>query len=320
MENMLPSRITLVVPCYNEAGVLDAFYGRARATLDTIPDATGEFLFVDDGSTDGTAEVLAHLAERDPRVGVITLSRNFGHQRAISAGCDFATSDYVVVLDADLQDPPELIPQMIHALRAGADVVHMVRSSRPGDSWAKRFTAKLFYALMRRMGLPELPSDAGDFKAFNRTVLEAFRSYGERVRFLRGVFAAMGFRQTHIEYIRDTRHAGKSRYGWRQMCRLALDAFVSFSIVPLRLAALGGVLVWLATALLVTIALLQWDAHSWLDIAILGLVGFSSGGLFLGLWIVGEYVGRLFREAQHRPRYHVRTTRNLPTTTGLPQG
>jgi dolichol-phosphate mannosyltransferase len=320
MESTQPSRITLVVPCYNEADVLDTFYERACKALDAVPDSTAEFLFVNDGSTDETGDILSRLSSKDPRVGVITLSRNFGHQRAISAGCDFAAGDFVVVLDADLQDPPELIPQMIAALRGGFDVVHMVRSLRPGDSWGKRFTARLFYSLMRRMALPELPSDAGDFKAFNRTVLEAFRTYGERVRFLRGVFAAMGYRQTHIDYIRDGRHAGKSRYGWRQMCRLALDAIISFSIVPLRLSAIAGVLVWLATALLVVMALLQRGAHSWLDIAVLGLVGFSSGGLFLGLWIVGEYVGRLFREAQHRPRYHVRTTRNLPPAAGRPQG
>jgi len=309
------SLVSVVVPCYNEEAVLETFFERVGAVARAHSGYAFEFVFVDDGSDDGTAGTLDDLAGKDARVKGLTLSRNFGHQIAITAGLDAAAGQYVVVIDADLQDPPELIPDMLERLENGNDIVHMVRHNRRGESLPKRLTARLFYAVMRRCALPELPLDAGDFKAFNRRVLLAVRQYRERVRFIRGIFAGVGFKQTELSYARDPRYAGRSKYPWRKVVRFAVDAVTAYSLLPLRLALVAGVLAWVGLVAYLAATLIRWVAARaapdlrWTAIVVvfLGLSGLNL--IFLGM--IGEYLGRVLRELKQRPLYVVRSRRNL---------
>ncbi|MBI2433935.1 MAG: glycosyltransferase family 2 protein, partial [Candidatus Hydrogenedentes bacterium] len=241
--------LSLVVPCFNEADVLPEFLARVRNVAQGLRGWQCEFLFVDDGSQDATPDLLTQEAAKDPRVRVIRLSRNFGHQRAISAGTDFCTGDAIVITDADLQDPPELIPDILRKLEEGHDIVHMVRSDRRVDGLLKRTMAHVFYRAMRRWVLPELPENAGDFKGFNRHVLVVLRAHRERVRFMRGAFATMGFRQTQLRYVRAARHAGQSKYPLRSTLRLARDAVFSNSALPMRPGIYAGAFTLAASCL-----------------------------------------------------------------------
>lgn len=307
--------VSVVVPVFNEEAVLKAFFERLAAVTDSIENCVFKVLFVDDGSRDATPRILAELAERDPRVAVVTLARNFGHQVAVTAGLDLCDSDYIIVIDADLQDPPELIADILHALQQGHDMVHMVRRDRQADSFWKRATARLFYWTMRRFAVHELPENAGDFKGFNRAVLEAVRQYRERVRFLRGIFATMGFRQTQIAYVRDARYAGRSKYPLHKVVRFAGDAILSYSFVPLRLCLLAGLFCWIGLTVFLTVYVMQrflW--HREPDAKFVALVCLTTGlsGLILvGLGIVGEYLGRIFLELKGRPLYSIQSVRNL---------
>ena len=315
MSEESQKRISLVVPCYNEAETLDAFLDAVRAIAADLGQYGWEFLFVDDGSTDGTEALLDRQAKDDPRVKTIPLSRNFGQQRAILAGLDHCNGDYVVVLDADLQDPPELIPRMIAALEEDADVVHAVRSDRSADSAVKRISAGCFYALMRRWVLPELVRNAGEFKAFNRPVLEALRRYPERVRFMRGFFATLGFRQTEIPFTRPKRTQGHSRFPFMAVVRLGRDAIVSNTVLPLRLALFLGVAV---LALLPVYGAVCCYAHCygggldapWTMLSI-GLSAAFFGVTMVFIGVLGEYLKCIILEVKQRPLYIMRGKRNL---------
>jgi polyisoprenyl-phosphate glycosyltransferase len=237
--------LSVVVPLWNEQDVLSQLTDRLFRVFDEIA-LPAEAIFVDDGSTDATAELLRELAARDERVCVIHLSRNFGHQAAITAGLDAASGDAVVVMDGDLQDPPEVIPELVASWRSGFDVVHAVRSSRH-DPPLKRLLAFGFYRLLRRVSEIDAPADAGDFRLIDRKALEAFRVMRERNRYVRGMFAWIGFRQTTVEFARDERAAGTAKYSFRRSARLALDGLISFSDAPLRVSLVAGVLVSLAS-------------------------------------------------------------------------
>ncbi len=307
--------VSVVAPCFNEAAGVAAFLDRVRQVADAHPECRFEFLFVDDGSTDGTGAALLDEMARDDRVKLVTLSRNFGHQRAISAGLDFCSGDYVIVIDADMQDPPELIPDIVARLEEGFDLVHMVRSDRTIDSRAKRWTARGFYYMMRRWVLPELPEDAPDFKGMNRRVLEALRRYDERVRFLRGMLATLGFRQTRVSYTRAPRHAGRTKYNWVSILRFARDAIVSYSVIPLRLAIVAGAAAWvaaLAAGAAMAAALLGAPGlpHPLLLFFVATQLVFTGLVLaFLGL--IGEYLGCIIKETKHRPLYIIESLHNI---------
>ena len=307
--------LTLVVPCHNEALVLEAFVSRCDAVAADCPGYRFVYLFVDDGSTDDTWERLVALAREDVRVRAIRLSRNYEQQRAIAAGLDHCEGDCVAILDADLQDPPELLPQMLARIAAGADIVHAVRGDRSSDSAFKRWTAWGFYRLMRRWVLPELPENAGDFKLFNRQVLDAVRQYRERVRFLRGNLATVGFRQETMVYARPPRHAGVSKYPLRRMLRLARDAVFSNTALPLRWCTYTGAGV-VALWPVVCVAALAMEEPS-VVLLLLLMQWLLMGLLMVGVGLAGEYFKVILLEVKQRPLYLVRDCINVSIAPGI---
>ncbi len=299
--------LSVVVPLYNESAVIDAFHHRATQVLGGLEGLRYEILYVDDGSSDDSHERLRALAAEDAHVTVLRLSRNFGHQSAITAGLDFARGDAVVVIDADLQDPPEVIPAMVEQWRAGYDVVYGRRTVREREAPLKLLTASLFYRLLRRITQIEIPSDVGDFRLLSRKAVDHLKTLRETDRFLRGMVSWIGFRQTAVEYQRDIRHAGETKYPFTKMVRFALDGVTSFSTAPLRLAA------WLGYAAcgLAFLYLLSVPFQYLLGITVPGFSTIMVALLFLGgaqlicIGILGEYVGRIFNEVRGRPLYIV---------------
>ncbi len=302
--------LSVVAPIYNEEATIDEFYLRVSGAMEGL---NFELVLVDDGSTDGSGAALERLATNDPRVRVVFLSRNFGHQTALTAGLDHSQGDAVVMLDADLQDPPELIPRMLDHWRAGCDVVYAVREQREGESRFKLATARWFYRLFDKLAQVELEHNAGDFRLLDRRALDALLSMRERNRFLRGMTVWVGYTQAAVPYHRDPRHAGKTKYTLAKMLRFSLDAISSFSHRPLQLATfLGFVISTLAfTAIPVVIALRLLGSYlrgfSTLTIAVLALGGIQ----LIAIGIIGEYVGRIYDEVKGRPLYLVRARRNL---------
>jgi glycosyltransferase involved in cell wall biosynthesis len=303
--------ISVVVPMYNEEGAARELHARVCATLE--PTAF-ELVVVDDGSTDGTPAILAELAERDDRVRVVELSRNFGHQTALTAGLDHASGDVVVTMDSDLQDPPELIPEMLARWSGGADVVYAVRTSREGETRFKRSTAALFYRLLSKLADVPLPHDAGDFRLLDRRAVDALLAMGERNRYLRGMTVWVGFTQTAVAYERAPRHAGATSYPLRKMVRFALDAIASFSHAPLQLATVTGFVFAGLAFLAIPVAIGFRIAGEFVPgitttvIAVLLLGGIQ----LIAIGVIGEYVGRIYDEVKRRPLYLVRARRNLP--------
>ena len=303
--------LSVVIPCYNEEPVLRATHERLSQTLGSLPDTQFELIFVDDGSRDSTFQLLTDLQSADARVRVLRLSRNFGHQLAVTAGLAEATGDVVVVIDADLQDPPEVIAEMIELWQQGNDVVYGSRVSREGESRFKLWTAKAFYRLINRLSDTEIPVDAGDFRLMDRKVANALLAMPERGRFLRGMVSWVGFKQTPVYYKREARHAGKSKYPLFKMIKFGMDGIVSFSVLPLRLASLTGfIAIWIAIAgIIVTlVARLTGIYHlqfirGWASIFVAVL--FMGGIQLLCLGLIGEYLGRIYTEVKQRPLYAV---------------
>ncbi len=299
--------ISIVAPVYNEEQALPELHRRVAGVLDGL-DEPWELVLVNDGSRDRSAAVIADLHQQDPRVKGISFSRNFGFQIAVTAGLDFANGDAVILTDADLQDPPELYPQMLATWRAGYDVVYGVRTSRVGETRFKLLTAKLFYRLIRRITKIDIPLDTGDFRLMDRRVVKAIRSMPERNRFLRGMVPWVGFRQTGISYERASRFAGESKFSSvKQMLPFALDAITSFSYLPLQLATyLGFFMAALAGLAIVAVVLLRLLGPS---APLLGQATTLVAVLFLGgvqlicLGIIGEYLGRIYDEVKGRPLY-----------------
>ncbi len=302
-------KLTVVVPAWNEEEVLATFHARLAAVLDGL-DVDGRVLYVDDGSSDGTwAEIMA-LCRRDGRVGGLKLSRNFGKEAALSAGLDQVddSSAAVVVIDADLQDPPELIPQLVAYWRQGHDVVYAVRNSRAGETRFKRFTAAGFYRLMQRLSDTPIPRDTGDFRLLSRRALAALRRLPERQRFMKGLFAWIGFRQTGIGYDRDPRHSGRTKWNYWRLWNLALEGITSFSTLPLRIATWAGLLTSLAAfsyGIWVIIKALIWGDPVQGYPSLMTVILFLGGMQLLALGVIGEYLGRIYAETKHRPLYLV---------------
>ncbi|MBU5637955.1 glycosyltransferase family 2 protein [Geomonas sp. Red69] len=304
----------MIIPCYNESETIYEFYRRMAGVAEKAGDYLFEFIFVNDGSRDDTALRLNELSERDLRVKVVHLARNMGHQIAITAGMDFAGGDMVVIIDADLQDPPEEIPRMLEKIEQGFDLVHAQRTRRDGESGFKLATAWLFYKLMRRLSTRDIVENCGDFRAFNEKVLKVVRKFRERHRFMRGIFAIIGFRQCIIQYDRDRRYAGSTNYPFHKMLSLAINAILSFSSSPIRFITWTSFTLWAVSLIYLVKALLdhfvfQVTVPGWTSIII--LMTFYNGIILFSIGIIGSYVGRTFEQAQGRPLYWVGDTRNI---------
>jgi glycosyltransferase involved in cell wall biosynthesis len=302
--------LSVVAPMYNEEGTAEELYSRLVTALEGL---RFELIVVDDCSTDSTPEILNRLADNDPRVRVLFLSRNFGHQAALSAGLEHARGDAVVMLDGDLQDPPELIPEMLARWREGYDVVYAQRTRRPGETRLKLATARWFYRLFARLTRLDLAGNAGDFRLLDRAALDALLSMNERNRFLRGMSVWIGFRQVAVPYSRDVRYAGETKYTWRRMFRFALDAISSFSWMPLQAATvLGFVFAIIAFLALPVIIVLRYAGEYVPGVASILVAVLLMGGIqLITVGLIGEYVGRIYDEVKRRPLYLVRDRRNL---------
>ncbi len=300
--------ISVVVPCYNEQEVVIETNRQLTATLAQLDDLDFEIVYVDDGSSDKTREQLRQLQSTDPRIRVLLFSRNFGHQLAVTAGLEAAAGDAVVIIDADLQDPPEVIPEMVARWRDGYEVVYGMRSERPGETKFKLWTAKLFYRLINRLSKVQIPVDVGDFRLMDRRVVDVLLSMPERDRFLRGMVSWIGFRQIAVMYRRAERRAGESKYPLLKMLRFAADGVLSFSLTPLRLALwVGFFSIGLAFAGIIYALMIRLYTNDWVRgwTSIFTAVLFIGGAQLVTLGIIGEYIGRIYAEVKRRALYVV---------------
>lgn len=301
--------LSVVVPIYNEEKIIDELHARLTPVLEGIGGLGFEVVLVDDGSSDASWPLMQQLSGRDPRYRSVKLSRNFGHQVAITAGLDHARGDAVVVIDADLQDPPEVIPEMVAKWREGFDVVYGVRESRDGESFLKLWTAGLFYRLLRRFTNVDIPVDVGDFRLLSHRAAAQLRELKEKDRFVRGLVSWMGFNQTGVTYHREARFAGETKYPYSKMIKFALDGITSFSSVPLKLASWLGY----ATSVLAFLYMLSVFVQKALGYTVPGFATIMVAMLFVGgvqlicLGIIGEYIGRIFNEIKPRPIYIIDT-------------
>ncbi len=314
-------RYSIVAPIYNEEGNIALLFERIQKVMESTGE-TWELLLVNDGSFDRSPEMIDELAQRDPHVKAIHFARNFGHQTAVTAGIDYASGEAVALIDADLQDPPELILEMIERWKAGFEVVYAVRAERKGESRFKLLTAKLFYRVIYRITDVDIPVDTGDFRLMDRKVVEALKSMREHNRFIRGMTSWVGFKQTPVSYIREARHSGDTKYPLKKMVRFALDAITGFSYFPLQImvyvALVLGLLALLAIPVIAFLRLsmgVQFLGGQATTIILLLLL--SSFQLFF-LFILGQYVARTYDEARSRPLYIVANTAGFETPESEP--
>jgi glycosyltransferase involved in cell wall biosynthesis len=302
--------LSIVAPVFNEEKTVEELHRRVTAAIHGIE---FELVLVDDGSGDATPGILARLAAGDPRVRVITLSRNFGHQAALTAGLDHVRGDAVVMMDSDLQDPPELIPSMLEHWRRGSDVVYAVRTARAGETRFKLATARWFYRLFSKLAQIDLEQNAGDFRLLDRSALDAIGSMRERKRFLRGMTVWVGFTQTAVHYDRDARFAGETKYTPRGMLRFSLDAIASFSHVPLQAAMVLGVIFSGIAFLSIPVAIGFKIAGQFVPgVTTVLIVVLLLGGIqLITVGVIGEYLGRVYEEVKRRPLYIVRARSNM---------
>ena len=305
--NQTPPRqtLTVVVPAYNEAAVLAQFHARLAAVLDGL-DVDAGVLYVDDGSRDATWQVIGELARADARVAALKLARNFGKEAALTAGLDQVDADAVLVIDADLQDPPELIPQFIARWREGYDVIYGQRLARDGETWLKRATAAGFYRVMQRLSSTQIPPDTGDFRLMSRRALDAMHGLRERQRFMKGLFAWVGFSQVALPYRRDPRHAGVTKFNYWKLWNFALEGITSFSTAPLRVATYVGLvtaLIAFGFGLWIIAKTLLWGNPVAGYPSLMTVMLFLGGMQLMALGVIGEYLGRLYMESKARPLY-----------------
>lgn len=306
-----PSTLAVLVPAYNEAEVIGEFHRRLAAVLDALP-LRSRVLYVDDGSRDATWDLIDALSRSDERVQALRLSRNFGKETAMTAGLDHMDADAVVVIDADLQDPPELIPALLERAAQGYDVVYATRARRDGETWFKRFTSAAFYRTMERLSHTPVPRDTGDFRLMNRRAVAAVNALRERQRFMKGLFAWIGYRQSSLVYDRDARNAGMTKWNYWRLANLAIEGVTSFSTAPLRVAS------WLGfSAAFLAFLYAAWvflKAMFWGDPVrgyptLMVVILFLGGAQLLAIGLIGEYVGRTYAETKRRPLYYIEDKR-----------
>lgn len=307
-------KISYIVPCYNETEVLPEFYRRASAVADCHPDYEFEFVYINDGSVDNTPAILNDFSDSDPRTKVLHFARNQGHQAAITAGMDFSSGDLIVIIDADLQDPPELLDSILEKINEGYDLVHMQRKRRAEESWFKLTSAKFFYRIMKAFADSKIVENCGDFRAFTRPVLKAMQGFRERHRFMRGLFTMVGFNQAIVQYDRDPRFAGKTKYPLHKMVTLATNGLLSFSATPLHAIMWLSFSLWFISLIyfikaLVDHFLLEITVEGWTSIII--LMTFYTGIIIFCLSIIAAYIGRIFEQGQQRPLYWLYEVRNI---------
>jgi glycosyltransferase involved in cell wall biosynthesis len=301
-----------VIPCYNEQAVILTCHERIGKALETLPGYRFEIIYVNDGSKDKTGEMLAAIVKADPRARMISLSRNFGKEAALTAGLDHARGDAAIILDADLQDPPELIPQMIELWRAsGADVVYGQRTHRLGETAMKKASAAAFYRLINKISARvDIPVNTGDFRLMNRRALDALAKLREHHRFMKGLFAWIGYKQVAMPYIRQPRAAGRTKWDYLSLWNLSLEGITGFSLLPLRLASMGGLLIS-AFAFLYGCYILIRTLAEGTDVpgypSLMVMITFLSGIQLLTIGVLGEYIGRIFNETKKRPLYFIDT-------------
>ena len=304
---------SVVVPVYNEEKVLPEMYRRLHAVMEGLGEPY-EIIFVNDGSSDRTFAILNQICEQDRNIRLIDFAKNFGHQTAITAGMDYADGEAVVVIDADLQDPPEVIPQMICLWQEGYDVVYGKRNERKGETLFKKLSASIFYRVMRKMTDVDIPLDTGDFRLIDRKVCNALKSIKERNRYVRGIISWLGFKQVGVAFAREERYAGETKYPLKKMVKFAFDAITSFSFKPLKLSSYLGMLLSFFSFLYLMVVLYQklftnYTVAGWASSMVISL--FFNGIVLMMLGIAGEYIGRIYDETKGRPLYVVRQVRNF---------
>ncbi|WP_198969156.1 glycosyltransferase family 2 protein [Xylophilus sp. ASV27] len=309
--------ISIIVPAYNEEAVLDIFHERISAVLASLPDYAWEIIFINDGSTDATQSKIEALQRQDPRVGCVLLSRNFGKEIAMTAGLDHAKGDAVVIIDADLQDPPELMADFIREWKNGYDVVYGRRTHRDGESWAKKATARYFYQVIGKLSKVQIPANTGDFRLMSRRAVDALLQLREHHRFMKGLFAWVGYPSIAVEYRRPPRAAGVSKFNYWKLWNFALEGITSFTILPLKLATYLGVFIALFSVLagswIILKTLLWGERVAGYPTLIVTILFFGGVQLFF-IGVIGEYLGRIYNETKVRPLYVVQEV--LPPGTG----
>jgi dolichol-phosphate mannosyltransferase len=307
-------KYSFIVPLYNEEEIIPLLYSRLSSVMDEL-DGESELVFINDGSKDGSIILLREIHEKDRRVNFLSLARNFGHQIAVTAGLNYARGEAVIILDADLQDPPELIPEMIEKWKQGNEVVYATRTYRREETSFKRFTAYLFYRILKKLSEVEIPTDTGDFCLIDRKVVDVLNSMPERNRYIRGLRAWVGFTQTAIRYERDSRYAGKVKYTFLKSFKLATNALFSFSRLPLKFATFLGVISALS-AIVMAFFVLYWRVFQTNSpvkgyATILIVVFFIGAIQLISVGILGEYIGRIYEEVKGRPLYTLKEIRGF---------
>jgi len=300
-------KVSLVIPMYYEEEVAEECYDRVTKVLSSLQDYTYEIVFINDGSKDKTLEILEKIVEKDKQVKIVSFARNFGHQCAVTAGLQEVTGDAIVIIDADLQDPPELIPEMLKLWEAGNEVIYGKRKTRDGESKFKLLTAKMFYQTLNALSDVDIPKDTGDFRLVDKKVVDVINSLPEHNKFLRGLFSWVGFKQIPFEYERKERFAGKTKYPLKKMLKLASDGIISFSTKPLKIVGGLGILSMVISVLVLVYAILSFIFHwhnltaGWTSLMV--TMTFLSGIILISLWMIGEYIARIYDEVKQRPQY-----------------
>lgn len=309
-------KVSVIVPMYYEEEVAEECYKRLKKVLEELSEKyLYEIIFINDGSKDKTLNILENIAQDNKNVKVISFSRNFGHQCAVTAGLKYITGDAIVIIDADLQDPPELIPEMLKLWEDGNEVIYGKRKSREGESKFKLLTASMFYKTLNALSDVEIPKDTGDFRLVDRKVVEVINSLPEHNKFLRGLFSWVGFKQIPFEYERKERVAGKTKYPLSKMLKLAQDGIFSFSTKPLRIVGTMGIISILISIIILIYSILSY-IFNWNDLAsgwtsMMVTMTFLGGMILISLWMIGEYVGRIYDETKRRPEYIIEKTINI---------
>ena len=316
---MVKKKISFVIPMYYEEEVLEECYKRVKKVLNELPEYENEIIVVNDGSRDKTLTLLEEIAKEDKKLKVISFSRNFGHQAAVTAGLQYVTGDAIIIIDADMQDPPELLKEMIKLWEQGYEVIYGKRKVRKGESAFKLLTAKMFYKTLNALSDVEIPSDTGDFRLVDRKVVDTINSLPEHNKFLRGLFSWVGYKQKEYEYERQERFAGQTKYPLKKMLKLASDGIISFSTKPLKIVGILGIISIIISFIIFIYALISYIcksnqiAQGWTSIMV--AITFFAGVQLLSIWIMSEYIGRIYDETKKRPQYIIDKKINIDDNT-----